>query len=119
MKMSEYAAQHKNDGQKVDIKTFVAASTLVGETIEIREIAYIEKTKFDNPAYIVKISDETGFFTTASLTRQIDKFIKGGVSLDDIVGCRFKILQEHLDAKDGRKECDFLQFEFVDEGESE
>lgn len=117
MKMSEYAALHQNDGQSVDVENIVKASSLVGETVEFVDLVYIEKTKFDNSAYLIKISDGTGFFTTASLTRQIDKFIKAGVSIDALTGCWFKIISKHLDEGEGRRACDFLQFEFVRDGE--
>lgn len=117
MKMSEYASLHANDGQTVDVKNIVKASSLVGETVEFVDLVYIEKTKYDNSAYLIKISDGTGFFTTASLTRQIDKFIKGGVTVDDLTGCWFKIVSKHLDEGEGKRACDFLQFEFVRDGE--
>ena len=115
MKLSEYAAQHANDGKKIEAKTYVAASTMVGETFEVVEFARIEKTKFGNPSYIIKISDETAFFTTASLTRQIDKWIAVGV--DDITGARLAIERHHIDAKDSKdgKEADYLQFAIMDE----
>ena len=115
MKLSEYAAQHANDGKKIEAKTYVAASTMVGETFEVVEFARIEKTKFGNSAYIIKISDETAFFTTASLTRQIDKWIAAGV--DDITGARLAIERHHIDAKDSKdgKEADYLQFASMDE----
>ena len=115
MKLSEYAAQHATDGKKIDVKTYVAASTMVGETFEVVEFARIEKTKFGNSAYIIKISDETAFFTTASLTRQIDKWIAAGV--DDIAGARLAIEKHHIDAKDSKdgKEADYLQFAIMDE----
>ena len=44
MKLSEYAAQHANDGKKIEAKTYVAASTMIGETFEVKEFARIEKT---------------------------------------------------------------------------
>lgn len=115
MKLSEYAAQHASDGKKIEAKTYVAASTMVGETFEVVEFARIEKTKYGNPAYIIKISDETAFFTTASLTRQIDKWIAAGV--DDIAGARLAIEKHHIDAKDSKdgKEADYLQFAIMDE----
>ena len=115
MKLSEYAAQHANDGKKIEAKTYVAASTMVGETFEVVEFARIEKTKFGNPSYIIKISDETAFFTTASLTRQIDKWIAAGV--DDITGARLAIERHHIDANDSKdgKEADYLQFAIMDE----
>ena len=115
MKLSEYAAQHANDGKKIEAKTYVAASTMVGETFEVVEFARIETTKFGNPSYIIKISDETAFFTTASLTRQIDKWIAAGV--DDITGARLAIEKHHIDAKDSKdgKEDDYLQFAIMDE----
>ena len=115
MKLSEYAAQHANDGKKIEAKTYVAASTMVGETFEVIEFARIEKTKFGNPSYIIKISDETAFFTNASLTRQIDKWIAAGV--DDITGARLAIERHHIDAKDSKdgKEADYLQFAIMDE----
>lgn len=115
MKLSEYAAQHANDGKKIEAKTYVAASTMVGETFEVIEFARIEKTKYGSPAYIIKISDETAFFTTASLTRQIDKWIAAGV--DDITGARLAIEKHHIDAKDSKdgKEADYLQFAIMDE----
>ena len=115
MKLSEYAAQHANDGKKIEAKTYVAASTMVGETFEVLEFARIEKTKYGNSAYIIKISDETAFFTTASLTRQIDKWIAAGV--DDITGARLAIERHHIDAKDAKdgKEADYLQFAIMDE----
>ena len=115
MKLSEYASQHANDGKKIEAKTYVSATTMVGETFEVVEFARIEKTKFGNSAYIIKISDETAFFTTASLTRQIDKWIAAGV--DDITGARLAIERHHIDAKDSKdgKEADYLQFAIMDE----
>ena len=115
MKLSEYAAQHANDGKKIEAKTYVSATTMVGETFEVIEFARVEKTKYGNPAYIIKISDETAFFTTASLTRQIDKWIAAGV--DDITGARLAIERHHIDAKDSKdgKEADYLQFAIMDE----
>ena len=41
MKLSEYAAQHANDGKKIEAKTYVAASTMIGETFEVKEFARI------------------------------------------------------------------------------
>ena len=110
MKLSEYAAQHANDGKKIEAKTYVAASTMIGETFEVKEFARIEKTKFGNPAYVIKISDETAFFTTSSLTRQIDKWVAAGV--EDITGAQLAIEKRHIDAKESKdgKESDFLQF---------
>ena len=115
MKLSEYAAQHANDGKKIEAKTYVSATTMVGETFEVIEFARVEKTKYGNPSYIIKISDETAFFTTASLTRQIDKWIAAGV--DDITGARLAIEKHHIDAKDSKdgKEADYLQFAIMDE----
>ena len=115
MKLSEYAAQHANDGKKIEAKTYVSATTMVGETFEVIEFARIEKTKYGNSSYIIKISDETAFFTTASLTRQIDKWIAAGV--DDITGARLAIERHHIDAKDSKdgKEADYLQFAIMDE----
>ena len=115
MKLSEYAAQHANDGKKIEAKTYVSATTMVGETFEVIEFARVEKTKSGNPSYIIKISDETAFFTTASLTRQIDKWIAAGV--DDITGARLAIERHHIDAKDSKdgKEADYLQFAIMDE----
>ena len=110
MKLSEYAQQHANDGKKIDAKTYVAASTMIGETFEVMDFARIEKTKFGNPAYVIKISDETAFFTTSSLTRQIDKWVAAGV--EDITGAMLAIEKRHIDAKESKdgKESDFLQF---------
>ena len=115
MKLSEYAAQHANDGKKIEAKTYVSATTMVGETFEVIEFARVEKTKYGNPSYIIKISDETAFFTTASLTRQIDKWIAAGV--DNITGARLAIERHHIDAKDSKdgKEADYLQFAIMDE----
>ena len=115
MKLSEYAAQHENNGQPIDFKTVVSAQSMVGETFEVKEFARIEKTKFGNPAYVIKISDETAFFTTSSLTRQIDKWIAAGV--EDITGARLAIEKHHIDAKDSKdgKEADYLQFAIMDE----
>ena len=115
MKLSEYAAQQANDGKKIEAKTYVSATTMVGETFEVIEFARVEKTKYGNPSYIIKISDETAFFTTASLTRQIDKWIAAGV--DDITGARLAIERHHIDAKDSKdgKEADYLQFAIMDE----
>ena len=115
MKLSEYATQHANDGKKIEAKTYVSATTMVGETFEVIEFARVEKTKYGNPSYIIKISDETAFFTTASLTRQIDKWIAAGV--DDITGARLAIERHHIDAKDSKdgKEADYLQFAIMDE----
>ena len=110
MKLSEYAQQHMNDGKKIDAKTYVAASTMIGETFEVLDFARIEKTKFGNPAYVIKISDETAFFTTSALTRQIDKWVAAGV--EDITGAQLAIEKRHIDAKESKdgKESDFLQF---------
>ena len=115
MKLSEYAAQHENNGQTIDFKTVVSAQSMVGETFEVKEFARIEKTKFGNPAYVIKISDETAFFTTSSLTRQIDKWVAAGV--EDITGARLAIEKHHIDAKDSKdgKEADYLQFAIMDE----
>ena len=73
------------------------------------------KSSQGNPAYVIKISDETAFFTTSSLTRQIDKWIAAGV--EDITGARLAIEKHHIDAKDSRdgKEADYLQFAIMDE----
>ena len=110
MKLSEYAAQHENAGQTIDFKTVVSAQSMVGETFEVKEFKRVEKTKFGNPAYIVKISDDTAFFTTASLTRQIDKWVAAGV--EDINGAHLAIEKRHIDAKESKdgKDSDFLQF---------
>lgn len=110
MKLSEYAAQHENAGQNIEFKTVVSAQSMIGETFEVKEFKRVEKTKFGNPAYIVKISDDTAFFTTASLTRQIDKWVAAGV--EDITGAMLAIEKRHIDAKESKdgKESDFLQF---------
>ena len=110
MKLSEYAAQHENDGKTMDFKTVVAAGTMIGETFEVKDFKRIEKTKFGNPAYIIKVSDDTAFFTTSSLTRQIDKWVAAGV--EDITGAMLAIEKRHIDAKDSKdgKESEFLQF---------
>ena len=110
MKLSEYAAQHENAGQNIEFKTVVSAQSMIGETFEVKEFKRIEKTKFGNPAYIVKISDDTAFFTTSSLTRQIDKWVAAGV--EDITGAMLAIEKRHIDAKESKdgKESDFLQF---------
>ena len=115
MKLSEYAAQHENNGQTIDFKTVVSAQSMVGETFEVKEFKRVEKTKFGNPAYIIKISDDTAFFTTSSLTRQIDKWVAAGV--EDITGARLAIEKHHIDAKDSKdgKEADYLQFAIMDE----
>ena len=115
MKLSEYAAQHENAGQNIEFKTVVSAQSMIGETFEVKEFARIEKTKFGNPAYVIKISDETAFFTTSSLTRQIDKWVAAGV--EDITGARLAIEKHHIDAKDSKdgKEADYLQFAIMDE----
>lgn len=119
MKMSEYAAQHANDGQTVEVKTFVKASALVGEEIIIDDMCYIEKTKFDNPSYLIKMADGTGFFATSSITRQLDKFIKGGVTIEELIGCKFRVVSKHLDEGEGKRACDFLQLEFVEDTKEE
>ena len=110
MKLSEYAAQHENAGQTIEFKTVVSAQSMIGETFEVKEFKKVEKTKYGNPAYIIKISDDTAFFTTASLTRQIDKWVAAGV--EDITGAQLAIEKRHIDAKDSKdgKEADFLQF---------
>ena len=110
MKLSEYAAQHENAGQNIEFKTVVSAQSMIGETFEVKEFKRIEKTKFGNSAYIVKISDDTAFFTTSSLTRQIDKWVAAGV--EDITGAHLAIEKRHIDAKESKdgKESDFLQF---------
>ena len=110
MKLSEYAAQHETEGQTIEFKTVVSAQSMIGETFEVKEFKRVEKTKYGNPAYIVKISDDTAFFTTASLTRQIDKWVAAGV--EDITGAMLAIEKRHIDAKDSKdgKESDFLQF---------
>ena len=46
MKLSEYAAQHENNGQTIDFKTVVSAQSMVGETFEVKEFKRVEKTKF-------------------------------------------------------------------------
>ena len=121
MKMSEYAAKHANDGKSLNTDKMVSASSLVNEIITICEIARIEKTKFGSSAYLIKIDDATGFFTTSSITRQIDKYLKEGVTFDDLVGCRFLVMSKHLDddPKTGKKACDFLQIEFVEDTKDE
>lgn len=117
MKMSEYAAAHAADGKKVDIENIVSAQTLVNEIVEFTDLVRIEKTKYGRPCWMIKIQDGSGFFTSSSLTRQIDKYIASGVGIPDLIGCRFLIMQKHLDAdasKD-KKACDFLQFGFVED----
>lgn len=115
MKMSEYAAQHKTDGQKLEVKQTVSATTLVGEIITIEDYVRIEKTKFGSAAYMVKLPDGTGFFTTSSLTRQIDKWLGAGV--ETLKGCRFVITKNTLPAEGDKPERTFLQFEYLDDGE--
>ena len=110
MKLSEYAAQHENAGQTIDVKTIVSAQSMIGENFEVKEFKRLEKTKYGTPSYIIKISDDTAFFTSSSLTRQIDKWVAAGV--EDITGAQLAIEKRHIDAKDSKdgKEADFLQF---------
>lgn len=117
MKPSEYIAAHAADGKKIDAETIVGAHTLVNEIIEIKDIARVEKTKFDNPCFVVKIADDTAFFTTSSITRQIDKMLAEGVTPEDLKGSRWLVVKNHLDADPakGRQACDFLKLEFVDD----
>ena len=117
MKMSEYAAKHANDGKSLNTEKMTSAVSLVNEMITICEIARIEKTKFGSAAYLIKIDDKTGFFTTSSMTRQIDKYLKEGVTFEDLIGCRFLVVSKHLDADPakGKAACDFLQFEFIED----
>lgn len=123
MKMSEYAALHANDGKKIKVDKTVSAQTLVNEIICIKDIARIPKTKYGKPAFIVQIDDETAFFTTDAMTRQVDKMVSEGVDLESFKGCRFLVTKTHIDAhKDEKtgveyKECDFLSLEFVEEAE--
>ena len=49
--------------------------------------------------------------------KQIDKYIAEGVTIPELIGCRFLIVKKHLDADDAknRQACDFLQFEFIED----
>lgn len=114
MKMSDYAALHANDGKKLDVETIVSATTLVNEIIEITDFSRIDKTKFGTPSYIVKMQDGTGFYTTSSMTRQLDKWIDEGVEPESIKGSRFVVVSTTLPAKDGKPEVTFLSLEFVE-----
>ena len=117
MKMSEYAAAHAADGKKIDVENTVSAQTLVNEIVEFKDIVKIENTKYGRPCWLVKIQDGSGFFTSTSLTKQIEKFIAEGVTIPELIGCRFLIVKKHLDADDAknRQACDFLQFEFIED----
>ena len=116
-KFAEYAAKHANDGKTIDVETMVSAQTMVNEIIEIKDIARIEKTKYGNPAYMIKISDDTGFFSTSSITRQIDKMLADGFQLSDFVGSRWVVIKKHIDEKNGKAACDFLKLEFVEDAD--
>lgn len=118
-KFAEYAAKHANDGKTIDVETMVSAQTMVNEIIEIKDIARIEKTKYGNPAYMIKISDDTGFFSTSSITRQIDKMLADGFQLSDFVGSRWVVIKKHIDEKNGKAACDFLKLEFVEDADSD
>ena len=118
-KFAEYAAKHANDGKTIDVGTMVSAQTMVNEIIEIKDIARIEKTKYGNPAYMIKISDDTGFFSTSSITRQIDKMLADGFQLSDFVGSRWVVIKKHIDEKNGKAACDFLKLEFVEDADSD
>ena len=117
MKMSEYAAAHAADGKKIDVETTVSAQALVNEMVEFQDIVKIENTKYGRSCWLIKIQDGTGFFTSTSLTKQIDKYIAEGVTIPDLIGCRFLIVKKHLDADEAknRQACDFLQFEFIED----
>lgn len=117
MKMSEYAAMHANDGKKIKVEKTVTANSLVNEIICVKDFARIEKTKYGNAAYIIQIDDESAFFTTASMTRQLDKFAKEGVDMESLKGCRFLVAKNHIDEKDGKPATDFLSLEFVEEAD--
>lgn len=121
MKPSEYVAAHAAEGRKIDAKNTVSAHTLVDEIIEFKELARVEKTSYGNPAWIIKVQDDTAFFTTSSLTRQLDKMVQEGVTVPELQGSRWIITKQHLDEDKsaGRKACDFLQFQFVENGEEE
>ena len=118
-KFAEYAAKHANDGKTIDVETMVSAQTMVNEIIEIKDIARIEKTKYGNAAYMIKISDDTGFFSTSSITRQIDKMLADGFQLSDFVGSRWVVIKKHIDEKNGKAACDFLKLEFVEDADSD
>ena len=117
MKMSEYAAAHAADGKKLDVETIVSAQTLVNEMVVFDGLTKIENSKYGRPCWLIKIQDGTGFFTSSSLTKQVDRYITEGVSIPELIGCRFLIVKKHLDAdpKAGRNACDFLQFEFIED----
>lgn len=117
MKMSEYAAAHAADGKKVDVENTVSAQTLVNEIVEFKDLVRIENTKYGRPCWLIKIQDGSGFFTSSSLTKQIDKYIAEGVGIADLIGCRFLIVKKRLDADEtkNRQACDFLQFEFIED----
>lgn len=117
MKMSEYAAAHAADGKKIDVETTVSAQALVNEMVEFQDIVKIENTKYGRPCWLIKIQDGTGFFTSTSLTKQIDRYISEGVTIPELIGCRFLIVKKHLDADEtkNRQACDFLQFEFIED----
>lgn len=116
MKMSELAQQEKAQFNSFDVETMVSMQTLVNEIIEIVDIAYIEKGKFGS-VYKVKIQDGTGFFTTTSVTKQLNDYIKKGVGIDDLKGCRFVVVKKHFDAdpEKNKPACDYLRLEFVED----
>lgn len=121
MKMSEYAAQENEKYNVIEVTAMVSPQTLVGEQIEIVDLAKIENTKYGRPCYKVKIADGTGFFTSSSLTRQIDDYVKNGVPLSEIKGCVFTVIKKHMDAdpKTGKAACDFLKLVFVEDTKDE
>lgn len=118
-KFAEYAAKHANDGKTLDVETMVSAQTMVNEIIEIKDIARIEKTKYGNASYMIKISDDTGFFSSSSITRQIDKMLADGFQLSDFVGTRWVVIKKHLEERNGKPACDFLKLEFVEDADSD
>lgn len=114
MKMSDYATMHKNDGQKLETREMVSATALAGETVIVDDFVRIDKTRFDAPAYIIRLPDGTGFFTTSAMTKQIDKWIADGVEPESIKGCRFLVRQNTIPASNGKPETTYLALEFVE-----
>lgn len=114
MKMSEYAAMHKQDGQRLETREMVSATALKDEIITIDDFVRIDKTRFDAPAYIIRLPDGTGFFTTSAMTRQLDAWIADGVEAESIKGCKFLVKQNTIPASNGKPETTYLALEYVE-----
>lgn len=120
MKISEYATMHANDGKKIKVEKTLSATSLVGEIICIQDFARIAKTKFGKAAYLIQIDDESAFWTSDVMTKQLDRFESDGVDMQSLKGCRFLVTKNHFDEftdKQGNLHpaCDPIMLEFVEE----